>query len=251
MKVSVIIATWNKHEYLPNTLYSLIKQKTSFPLEICIVDDCSDIDPEPIIRQFIPEVKYMRLEEHIGFMFSYGKCLELVDKESDVILIQSDDIIHTRSDSIELICKDVKSRTISLSEVVDIPMENNIINDFDNIVNNITSNWESYIKTEFIPIDGLKYRINSKYSGKGHRSNLFFCGAISRTDLDYLRFSDISCDAIIGLKISEAEFDRIYPPVKAIHQRHPKSVYPCPIVNECKYRCIRKEGHLERIGIKK
>lgn len=244
MKVSVIICTYNKHGYLPNALYSLSIQKTSFPFEVCIVDDYSDIDPEPIIRQFIPEAKYMRLEEHIGFMFSHGKCLELVDKESDVILIQSDDIIHTRSDSIELICKDVKSRTISLSEVVDIPMENNIINDFDNIVNSITSNWDSYIKTEFIPIDGLKYRINSKYSGSGCRSNLFFCGAISRTDLDYLRFSDINCDAIIGPKISKAEFNRIYPSVKVIHQRHPKSVYPCPVVNECKYHCIRKKGIL-------
>lgn len=91
-------------------------------------------------------------------------------------------------------------------------------------------------------IDDKLYNVYTRYSGKGRKSHLFFCGAISKSDLEHLGFRDINCDAVIGPKIDKANFNRLYPPVKVIHQRHPKKVYPCPIVNQCKYHCIRKKG---------
>jgi len=246
MKVSVIMATWNKHKYLPNSLYSLSRQKTSFPFEICILDDHSNIDPEPIVKQFLPGVKYKRLDEHSGFMFSQGKCLSLTSPDSDVILIQSDDIIYTQDNSIELICNSVKPKNISLAEVVDMPVPYDLLENFDNNIKSILSKWDSYKRVESIDIDGIPYNLNPLYSGRNYPSWLFFLGAISRKDLEFLEFAKINCDAIIGPKMKQNGFVVNYPPVKAIHQRHPKSVYPCPIVDSCTYHCIRKTDHNQR-----
>ena len=245
MKVSIIIATWNKNKYLPNALYSLSRQKTSFPLEVCILDDHSDVDPEPIIRQFLPDVTYKRLDKNVGFMFSQGKCLELASPDSDVILIQSDDIIHTQENSVELLCNAVVHRGPSLAEVVDISVPVDLFEDFDNGVKPILSNWGRYIKQEVMDIDGINYNISTRYSGKGTGSSLFFCGAMSREDLEFLEFTKINCDAIIGPKLKDKRNNFVinYPPVRAIHQRHPKSVYHCPIVSTCTYNCIRKTNH--------
>jgi len=240
MKVSVIMATWNKHKYLPNALYSLARQKTSFPFEVCILDDYSDIDPEPIIRQFLPDVKYKRLDKQSGFIFSQGKCLvDLTSPDSDVILIQSDDIIHTQDDSIELICKSVSPKNISLAEVIDTPISDNLFKDFDNNIKPILLNWDSYKQIEPQEIDGIMYNLNTLYSGEGLSSWLFFLGAISRKDLEFLEFTKNNCDAVIGPKMKQSKFKVNYPPVRAIHQRHPKFAYPCPIVDSCTYDCIR------------
>lgn len=241
MKVSVIMATRNKNDMLPNTLYSLAKQKTSFPYEVCVIDDHSDIDPESIIRQFIPDVKYKRLEKQVGFMFSQGLCLDLVSNDVNIIVIQSDDIIYTSDDSLEKLVAPVESKVIALAEVVDIPIPENLFNSFDNEVNKILNDWQSYIKRGPQKIDDRVYRnVWTKYSGKGHPSWLFFLGAIRKEDLELLDFKTNNCDAVISPKMKKLGFKAKYPAVKGIHQNHPKSLYPCPIEDTCTYYCGRK-----------
>jgi hypothetical protein len=88
--------------------------------------------------------------------------------------------------------------------------------------------------------------VHNLYSGKGppEGSWLFFCGAINRKDLEFLEFKKVNCDAIIGPKMHQNNFVPNFPPVKTIHQQHPKSAYPCSIVNSCEYECIRKTNHI-------
>ena len=181
-------------------------------------------------------------------MFSQGKCLDLASPDSDIILIQSDDIIHTQDNSVELICKTVGPKKLSLAEVVSIPVANNLFENFHNNIKTILSKWNSYIIVENTNIDGVNYMVNNLYSGKvrAEGSWLFFCGAISRKDLEFLEFEKVNCDAVIGPKMRQNNFVPNFPPVKTIHQQHPKFAYPCPIVNSCKYNCIRKTDHINR-----
>ncbi len=231
MKVSLLMSTYNKNDVLPNTLYSISRQKTTFPLEVCIVDDCSTVDPEPIIKGFLPDAKYRRLSEHIG-PFDRNQCLDLMSPDTDVVILQSCDVIHAQPFAVEELCKHVGDKTITLAEVIDIPVDVLLFQNFDFEVQQILGNWESYI-----------YSL-TMHVGRG-RSNqwLFFLGAIRKTDLESIGYEDNSCDAVLHQTMRRHNF---HPPnllayVRGIHQCHIKTWYTCPLVEKCEFYCSRTE----------
>uniref|UniRef100_A0A6M3XEL3 Putative glycosyltransferase n=1 Tax=viral metagenome TaxID=1070528 RepID=A0A6M3XEL3_9ZZZZ len=255
MKVSILMTTYNKNEMLPNVLYSIIRQNPPFPYEICIIDDCSDIDPEPIIRKFAPNTIYKRLEKHVGFMYAGNNYLDLISKNTDVVVLQSCDVIHVQNNTIEELCKFVREKTISLAEVIDIPININLYQNFDIEIKEILSNWNKYITTiaqkanrerSNTQIDKIEYPLWTKYSGKNYPGWLFFLGAIKREDLEKIEYDKNSCDAVIAPKMKSLNFKAEYPEVKGIHQRHPKTIYYCPIVKECEYDCGRRQGKCQK-----
>lgn len=62
--VSVVVPTYNRAEWLGNTLRSVLKQ-TFIDFELIVVDDGSTDDTEDVVQSF-PRVQYVRLQENRG-----------------------------------------------------------------------------------------------------------------------------------------------------------------------------------------
>ena len=241
MKVSILLVVKNKKDSLRNVLYSIVRQKTSFPYEVCVLDVNSSIELEPFIREFIPDVRYKKLDEDVNFIYAKGVCLDLADPLSDVIVIQGEDVIQTQDFALEDLCKQVGPKTVSIAEVLDIPIDKDFHKRFEPNMENILFDWGSHIYMHKSEIDGVKYTLNSYRTGKElPAAILFFLGAIRREDLSLLDFQENNCDAVIGPKMKELGFKVNYPDVKGIHQRHIKISHFCPVVDSCQYHCIRK-----------
>ncbi len=249
-KVSILTATWNKEDQLRNYLFGLHRQvlPTHFDFELCIIDDCSDIDPIPIINEFFPatwhknKVKYKRLNKHSAFNKTQGLGLDLISDDTDIVVLIGADIILTREDDLQKLVEKVEDKKFALAEVVDIPIPNDFYTHFDSNIKILLDKWDHYIHRIDVPIDNKIYKDQlTIYSGKPYNSWLLFCGAIKKKDLLLTGFAENSCDAVVKHKMKEQGLSAILvSDVKAIHQRHPKKVYPCPDITTCEYHCIRK-----------
>ena len=62
--VSVIVPTYNRADWLGNTLRSVLRQ-TFIDFELIVVDDGSTDDTESVVQSF-PRVQYVRLQENLG-----------------------------------------------------------------------------------------------------------------------------------------------------------------------------------------
>jgi len=250
MKASILMSTYNKNECLSNTLYSISKQKTSFPFEVCIADDGSKIDPEPIIRKFLPDAKYKKYE-HIGFEFILSKGLtDLVDPTSDIVIIQSCDVLYSQPFIVEEICKSVKPNSISMAEVKCLPIKPDMFENFDNNINYYLNNWEIlkgkyYSGSRREPNNELipKHMRNKKIDRKKYIDYYFFLGAMFKKDLyRYVHYDICDCDCVVNYNLKFHKIKPIYMDnLKGIHQLHKRNKYPgCSLLNTCKVVCRRK-----------
>lgn len=242
MKASLLMSTYNKNDCLPNTLYSISRQETSFPFEVCIVDDGSDINPEPIIREFLPNAKYKRFEKRIGFekVLSDG-FISLVSNDTNIVIIQSCDIIHTQPFLVEELCKNVKPRSMSMTEVKSFSVELDMYKNFDLKVKEYLSTWDS--------IPGRYYSGSKRPPNKGYIDYIFFLAAMYKEDLYYINYHICDCDCVVNYNI---KFKKIIPifvdHLKGIHQEHKRNKYPgCSLIKTCKIACRRK-GKPDSIG---
>ncbi len=92
--VSVIMTTYNHSRFIAQAIDSVLSQKTNFPIELIIGEDCStdntrqicldyqQKDPT-IIRLFLPE-------ENVGFLRNYGQLLKLC-RGKYIAIISGDD----------------------------------------------------------------------------------------------------------------------------------------------------------------
>lgn len=53
LKVSVCVVTYNQERYIEQCLQSLVEQKTNFPFEIIVADDCSTDGTRAIVEKFV------------------------------------------------------------------------------------------------------------------------------------------------------------------------------------------------------
>lgn len=244
MKASILMSTYNKNDCLPNTLYSISKQQTSFPLEVCIVDDGSTVDPEPIIRKFIPDAKYKRFETRIGFETVLSKGFEsLVSPDSEIVIIQSCDIIHTQPFLVEELCKNVKPKSMAMCEVKSFPVELDAYKNFDIKMNDYLSNWNN--------MKGRYYSGSKRPPNKGYIDYIFFLAAMYRSDLYYINYHVCDCDCVVNYNIKFRKISPIFvDKLKGIHQEHKRNKYPgCSLIKTCKISCRRK-GKPTSIGNK-
>lgn len=240
-KASIFMATYNKEQYLPNVLTSINKQETTFPFEVCIVDDYSRVDPEPLIRKYLRpkiELKYKRLTQNVGGRFARNICLDMMDPEANIAIITSCDVIYCQPFLLEELCQNVSEGIFTMPEIItlEVPVDR-IINTTQ--MRRILKQWD----------DGI-YKDATVYSGsrKEHKEYYFFLGAIRTKDLVQTGYRENSCDPIMDAKIKELGFEVKYlDHLKAIHQHHEWIRHPCKAVDHCehtracKQRNIRKE----------
>lgn len=231
MKASILLATYNKDDCLPNTLYSISKQETTFPFETVIVDDVSLIDPEPTVRKFLPDAEYLRLEKHVGTQFSQSRCFDFISPDSTVVVIQSCDVMYVDSKALDTICKLVVPGEFVLPEVKNVSVLPTMFESFDE---SISALMESYEAVEGSDI----YQGINRPKGDW----LMFLGAVGKDDAMKIDFHNRCCDIAVQRRIMEVGFKPLFVnEVKAVHQKHsPADRWPCSIVDSCEYWCARK-----------
>jgi len=88
--VSIIIPTYNRSDYLRRALNSAINQ-TYGNIEIMVVDDCSDLNLDPLKKEF-DSVRFLRNEENKGACFSRNRGLKLAKGEYINFLDDDDEL---------------------------------------------------------------------------------------------------------------------------------------------------------------
>ena len=229
MKATIYMSTYNKNDVLANTLFSIARQKSSVPFEVCIVDDCSDVDPEPIIRKFIPDAKYIRLKKRCAFDVMESYALILASKDSDILIKQSADVIHGSIDTIEKLCNGVDTKQICMAAVSNTNPPHDVYKYFDKYLPNLFK-------------QALIGRKRSK-PGKSQTSYYFFLGAIKRSDYESLKCTEGPyCDVILGNELIENNFFADYSKkIVGFHQDHSKTTVPCSRIDTCNLLCFLRK----------
>lgn len=245
MKIAVVMATHNKEYQLPNALYALNLQETRHDVEVCIVDDCSAIDPKPIIDKYLTRfpVKYKRLDERAGVQFSHGIALEMVSDDVDVVLQPSCDVICLMPNVLNDLCEAVEDKIPAFAGVMDLDIMPEFYRNFEEYASNIIKNWGSIPRTIDVEMNGRYYQgCSTVYSGEPWCSWLFFMGAMSRQNFYDIGFNYLACDAYMHPTMREMGFKaKLLPWLRCVHQRHKKEMYKCELLEYCPYWCIQKD----------
>lgn len=147
--VSLVIASRNHAPLLQRTLQSIFNQKVPFPLEVIVTDDGSTDDTVEVIKQF--PVIYRRLENTEYRNGVFAKNRSLVAARGDIIIQQSDDVVHAQPDLIQRLVEELQKGEYLVCTVYD---------------------W-----------DWMRGTIGKQYSGVDNRRPLLFLGATWREDV--------------------------------------------------------------------
>lgn len=162
MRCSIAIATHNKANLLYNTLKSIYRQKPPFNFEVIITDDGSVDDTKEICELY--PVQYYHLENNTYRNPSKARNNSYKHAKGDIIICQSDEVVHINDNTIEKLCE-LQPGTFIISEI----WNGNI---YDINSNGITwekiGQWNPYISHKLHP---------------KHRHPIFFLGSVFRSDL--------------------------------------------------------------------
>jgi len=231
MKATLLLATFNKNECLPNVLASIARQEISFQFDVCVFDDASAEDPKPIVDKFLPRYKYQRAQKSFGTHHSIPECFKMADEDSDVIIMMSSDVIIAEPFGIEKLCKGIGSMKVAMAEVKNIEVSPNLHKNFDDI-SKVLAKWGKYKRF---------YCCGPKRMGFW-----LFLAALRREDFLKAGFDKLVCDRINTLRgggmKGKGFIGNCVHEVKAIHQKHAWMTHPCSFT-DCDYAasCPRRK----------
>ena len=80
VKLSVVMTTYNHERYIAEAIESVLRQQTSFGVEIVVGEDCSTDRTLNIVQsyaQMYPEaIRIVRSEENVGWRKNYRRTIE-------------------------------------------------------------------------------------------------------------------------------------------------------------------------------
>ena len=108
MKCSICLSTYDRPKHLRQVLESIFRQRPPFDFEVCVADDCSPTrEPTDVCARF--PVKYQRIEREPGYRNpARGRNVAYRLATGDVIIAQSDDVIHVTENCIERLVSNLK-----------------------------------------------------------------------------------------------------------------------------------------------
>lgn len=223
-KVSIFMANYNKNSCLPNTLESLDRQITSFEVEVCAIDDCSDYDPEDIFKTYLrtKELKYKRLPEREGTRKSMSKCLELMDPNTEVIVCQSVDVMYGSEHLLERMCSLVATNLVVMPEVRNLTIPEGLHANFDltPYLAEEAMHSEKFTDGDFLFYAGMRQPSPT-------RRWYMFLAALKKEDLLRTCFPTNCFDKDVSDSLHRLNFDCVYlHPIDdmiGIHQRHSRA----------------------------
>ena len=136
-RASIFIAAHNKRVPMSNVIHSISIQKTSFPFEVCFVEDASDLNEEclSILDHKLPHDmwKYCRLTKNVGCGKSQIECLSMMSPDSDVIVLQSADVMYAGTDVLEKLVLGVEPMICTMAEVRNVEVPERLWADYDKL----------------------------------------------------------------------------------------------------------------------
>lgn len=106
-KITVVIPTYNKAEYIEQTIESVLRQ-TYTDWEIVIVDDCSSDNTEQVVQKYLSEkIRYFKHSTNWGPGATFNDGIEKANTDY-VTLIASDDVLLPRH--LELVMNEFKKQ---------------------------------------------------------------------------------------------------------------------------------------------
>lgn len=227
-KASVLLAHYNKNPCLPNTLAGYARQQTTFPIEYCFLDDHSEIDPQPVVKKYLPQAKYKRLTETAGTQFSLGKAFEMIDDATDVVVITSCDVFPLQTFALDRLCEAAAEGAPAMPEVSDQVVPGGVYENFDAYCEHALKGWVGSSQWIFL--------------GSKRPLLYLFLGAVHRKDLEAIDFRHNCCDVVVDYKLREhaGAKPQWMDDLKAIHQHHCSVKYPCAILKDCPFYCYRR-----------
>lgn len=110
---SICLSTRNKSQYLANSLASIYRQTPPFQFEVIVVDDGSTDETEDVCAQY-SGLRYFYLNNPRYRNPSVARNIGFRAARAEVILAQSDDIIHVAGDAIEYLTFNVEPTEVLL-----------------------------------------------------------------------------------------------------------------------------------------
>lgn len=126
MKCSICIATYDKPEALRRTLKSVVVQTIPFDWELIVVDDGSPGDKTREICDEFETIQYVRIDREPDYRNpSVARNLAYRRAKGEVIICQSDDVIHHTPDSVEKLVSRLLPGSFVLATVINVDSEGN------------------------------------------------------------------------------------------------------------------------------
>lgn len=95
MKLTVVTTTYNQEKYIREAIEGILMQKTNFPFQIVISDDCSTDSTREIIenyrKKYPEQIKLIENEKNLGAMGNFINTLSKVKGTEYVALCDGDD----------------------------------------------------------------------------------------------------------------------------------------------------------------
>ena len=160
MKASICLSTYNKARYLERVLASIFSQKPPFKFEVIVVDDGSIGDTREVCEDY--PVCYHYLERPGYGNPAIPRNTAYRRARGEVVICQSDDVVHGREDTIERLVTDLERGRFLIATVVNTDWQGRVYCDPNG------KGWG----------DGLQV-----YTNPRARRPLFFLGSLWRDDL--------------------------------------------------------------------
>ncbi len=85
MKASIVCVTYNQAKYIRRAIGSFLTQKTDFPIEIILADDCSTVGTSAICAEYAEKypdlVRYLPSEKNVGGVENERRAIEAAQGE--------------------------------------------------------------------------------------------------------------------------------------------------------------------------
>ena len=160
MKASICLSTFNKARPLERTLASIFVQTPPFECEVIVCDDGSTDDTRSVCRDFPVEYHYLDRPGYCNPAAARNVAYRAA--RGEVIICQSDDVIHTLPDTIERLVGDLRTGRFLIATVVNVDEAGRPFSDPHG------KGWG----------DALV-----RYTGPDNKRPLFFLGSLYRHDL--------------------------------------------------------------------
>ena len=163
MNASICIASYDKPAYLERTLRSIVAQSPPFDWELLVVDDGSPNSETWRVCADYPAVTYFRRDREPGYRNpAAARNVAYRAATGEVLICQSDDVIHAREDTIERLVASLTPGTMAVATVINVNGDDQPY--ADPLGKGFGDNWTVYTSPE-------------------KRRPLFFLGALYRSDL--------------------------------------------------------------------
>jgi len=180
IRASILVTTYRKEKVLPNVFHSISRQRTDFEFEVCVLDDCSPIDPKPLFDKYlqVKHKKYVRLLQNIGdfvgranfklwpdFTSSYGYNLLQTSPEAEIVVSQNADVIWTQDNMLQRLVDGMKPGEVQFCRVANMDVDPDLYLD-----------WEAGIEKVLSRASSCRSDYQGSRRGGGERSSSDWVG---------------------------------------------------------------------------